>query len=101
MANRQFDDNFWRDAYIAELATDEKMLFSYCITNPCLNIYGIYEIPLRLIALDTGIPKDRVLTIIEKLSRDGKISYHNEKYIIIHNWHKYQSYNLKDVRDYI
>jgi hypothetical protein len=99
--NHYLSEMFWVDEYIAELDPSEKLLFNYLLTNHFINCYGIYQIPLRNIAFDTGIDKDAVLRILERFNRDNKISYWDGKYIVIHNFYKFQSYNLREVRDFV
>lgn len=101
MKQHFLSERFWVDEYTAELDPTEKLLFCYLLTNHFLTCYGIYDIPLRNIAFDTGIDKDAVLRILERFDADQKITYWQNKTIIIHNWYKYQSYNLPDVQNYV
>lgn len=102
MAKQHYlSERFWVDEYIADLDPTEKLLFAYLLTNHFMTCYGIYDIPLRNIAFDTGIDKDAVIRILERFDRDSKISYFQGKTIIIHNYYKYQNYNLLDVRNFV
>lgn len=102
MAKQHFiSERMWVDEYVAELDPTEKLLFIYLLTNYFMNCYGIYDIPLRNIAFDTGIDKDAVLRIMDRFDRDNKISYYKNKTIVIRNYWKYQSYNLPDVRNFV
>ena len=57
---------FWIDDYISHLDPTEKLMFLYFLTNPLTDICGVYEIPLKNIALDTGIDKEMVEKIIKR-----------------------------------
>jgi len=87
--NRYINTKFWDDSFISELNTMDKLLFIYCITNPLTNICGIYEIPVKRIAFDTGIDKDSVEKILSRFEIAGKIKYENG-WIAIKNFIKHQ-----------
>ena len=83
---------FWIDDYISHLDPTEKLMFLYFLTNPLTDICGVYEIPLKNIALDTGIDKEMVEKIIKRFERDCKIFYENG-WIAVKNFSKYQLEN--------
>jgi hypothetical protein len=89
---RYIKDSFWSDPYIQELWQIEKLLFLYLLTNDKVNIAWIYEITERQICFDTGIDKNKLEQSIEKLSKDKKIIYKNNRIIII-NFIKNQNVN--------
>ena len=53
---------------------------------------GIYEISIRKISFDTGLNKDDVTKILDKLKDDKKIFF-KENHVILVNFLKNQSYN--------
>ena len=81
---------FWDDGYTSNLDPIEKLLFLYFLTNTSTNICGIYEIPLKKIAVETGIDRDTVLRLIERFTRDHKISY-LDGWVAIANFVKHQN----------
>jgi hypothetical protein len=89
---RSVDTHFWNDNYVAELDPIEKILFLYFLTNPLTNMLGVYEIPLRRIAFDTGIDADMVKKIIDRFDRDGKFSY-VDGYLVVHKFLEHQRLN--------
>lgn len=89
--NTFFNTRFWQDAYVSDLDPSEKLLFVYCITSPMLSLTGIYEVPLKHIALDTGIDRDMVMKILTRFEEDGKIIYRNG-WLCVVNYPKYQSF---------
>ena len=91
---RIVNTKFWDDSYITRLTPTEKLLFLYLITNPLTNISGVYELPLKRVAFDTGIFPDKAEAILKKLERDGKIVVIDE-WVGIVNFIKHQSLNPK------
>lgn len=75
--NRMINTKFWDDAYSSNLDPIEKLLFLYFLTNTSTNICGIYEIPLKKIANETGVDKDMVEKVISRFEKDHKIYYRN------------------------
>jgi hypothetical protein len=94
---RIINTRFWIDDYISNLTPKEKLLFLYFLTNPFTDICGVYEIPVKQIAMDTGISKDEVDKIISKFEVDGKIVYEGG-WVGIRNFAKHQSINPKVAR---
>jgi len=89
---RYINTHFWDDSYISELTPTEKLLFLYLLTNPLTNIIGIYEISVKRISFDTSIPVDKITSVLNKFSKDGKILYKNG-FIAIKNFVKHQKLN--------
>lgn len=89
---RYVKTNFWRDTYIVELDTTQKLLFLYFLTNPATNLSGVYEIDLRLVSLDTGIQQKQIEKVLQKFMADDKMHYQNG-WLIIKNFIKNQRFN--------
>jgi len=90
MANnkqRYINTRFWNDNYISELDPIEKLLFIYFLTNEHTNIAGIYEIPLKIIGIETGIDESMLKKILPRL--EDKIRY-IEGMVIIKNFVRHQ-----------
>jgi len=91
--NRYVNTKFWSDTYISNLDPLEKLLFLYFITNQYTNICGFYEIPLRQIALDTGIDKENLeKVLLPRLAKAKKI-YYLDGWICVRNCLKHQNLN--------
>jgi hypothetical protein len=95
--NRMVNTRFWDDGYTANLDPIEKLLFLYFLTNTSTNICGIYEIPLKKIALETGIEKEMVTKIIGRFAREGKVVY-IDGWIVIKNFLKHQNQESPKVK---
>ncbi len=91
MAKKRYvNTQFWRDSYVSNLDPSEKLLFLYLITNPDTNISGIYQVPLKIIAVDTGFDKEMIIKILARFERDGKIKY-EDGWIALKNFIKNQN----------
>lgn len=80
----------WNDKWFVTLEIDEKLLFIYLFSNERASVCGMYELPLRTIVFETGINKDRVLQILDRLQKDKKV-YYSEEVIYIVNFQKYNN----------
>lgn len=74
---RNIHTRIWTDSWFSELEPDEKLLFIYLFSNPSASICGLYEMPMRNMAMDTGISLERVTAILDKFSHAGKVYYEN------------------------
>jgi DnaD/phage-associated family protein len=89
---RQIQTTYWGDVYVEDLEPEEKLLFLYFLTNEHTRQCGVYEISIRAISNDTGLSKEDVKVIMNRLIEDEKIQYNNaNKEIYIVNWLKYNS----------
>lgn len=93
---RIINTKFWTDGYVLDqLNPIDKLLFLYLITNPYTDISGVYELPLKVMAVETGIDKENIeKVIIPRFMKDGKVLY-QDGWIAIKNFHKHQSLNPK------
>lgn len=92
---RVVDTNFWSDNYIVDLDPLEKLLYLYFLTNEHTNICGIYELPLKTMAYETGLDKELLPKMIGRF--EGKIHY-IDGWICIKNFIKHQSTSSKTVQ---
>lgn len=92
--SRLINTKFWIDDYISNLDPSEKLLFLYFLTSPYTDICGVYEVPLKHVALETGLDKEMVIKIVARFSKDKKIFYENG-WVAIKNFAKHQQDNPK------
>lgn len=98
MAKKRYvNTRFWDDTYISNLDPSEKLLFLYFLTNPVTNISGIYEIPLKRIALDTGFDIEMIKKMMSRFIRDKKIVY-EQGWLVLLNFIKHQNINSPAVQ---
>ncbi len=72
---RNIHTRIWTDAWFCELEPDEKLLFIYLFSNPNASVCGMYELPKRNIAIDTGISPDRIDQILGSFEKSEKVFY--------------------------
>lgn len=89
---RLVNTNFWRDSYVIGLDPAEKLLFLYFLTNPATTLAGVYEIDLRLVALDTGFDQSQITNMLGRFCKDGKMHY-ERGWLVLRNFVKHQRLN--------
>lgn len=87
---RQVHCKTWRDDWFSELPTDAKLLWLYLITNQATSVSGIYQLPVKFIAFETGLEKDRILQILDTFKSDGKIDF-DDSVIWVKKFRDYQA----------
>jgi len=92
---RMVNTRFWNDGFVSHLDPIEKLLFIYFITNEHTNICGIYELPLKIAAIETGIDASMFEKVLPRLSE--KIVY-IDGWVVIKNFTKHQSGGLPKVK---
>lgn len=80
----------WRDDWFSELPTDAKLLWLYLITNQSTSVSGIYQLPRKFMAFETGLDVNRVTQILDMFKSDGKIDF-DDSVIWIKKMREYQS----------
>lgn len=73
---RSVQTRMWReDEWFQGLETDARLLFIYLFTNPSASISGIYRLPLRTMAFESGLPVERVQQLLNQFSEQDKAHY--------------------------
>lgn len=86
---RMINTKFWSDSFVVDkLNPLDRYLFLYFLTNEKTNLSGVYELPIRTIANETGLEKEEVLRMIERLK--GKVEYKNG-WVCLVNFTKHQN----------
>ena len=89
--NRQriINTKFWSDSFVVDkLNPLDRYLFLYFLTNEKTNLSGVYELPIRTIANETGLEKEEVLRMLERLK--GKVEY-KDGWVCLVNFMKHQN----------
>jgi len=82
---------FWSDGWVRQLNALDRYLFLYLLTNERINIAGIYELPLDIMAAECGIDeKDLRLSMLSRL--EPKV-YYREGWVIVLNYIKHRVSN--------
>lgn len=73
---RSVQTRMWReDEWFQGLDTDARLLFIYLFTNPSASISGIYRLPLRTMAFESGLSVERVIELLAQFSAANKAHY--------------------------
>ncbi|NMA64747.1 MAG: hypothetical protein GX957_00700 [Clostridiaceae bacterium] len=95
---RQIQTSYWQDAFVLDLTPEEKFFYMYLMTNSKTTQCGIYELPKKVIEMETGYNRETVEKLLQRFTDYGKIVYSDEtKEIFIMNWCKYNFINSKPV----
>lgn len=73
---RTIDAKFWTDPKVRTLASQEKLLFLYLITNQHGHVSGLYYLPKVLIQHETGLSSAQLDKAIDTLSK-GYLAYYD------------------------
>ena len=92
---RMINTRFWNDNFIVGLNPLDRYLFLYFLTNEHTNISGIYELPMRTLAFETGIDKEMLPKMIKRL--EGRVHY-LDGWIFIKNFQKHQATTSEKVK---
>jgi hypothetical protein len=87
---RYINTKFWSDTFIVELNPLDRYLFLYLLTNEHTDICGIYELPWRVMARESGLEDEMLQKMFKRL--DEKV-YYIDGYIYIKNFAKHQAVN--------
>lgn len=101
-AYRQVHISFWQDDFVLDLTPEEKYFYLFLMTNSKTTGYGIYEIPKRIMMLETGYNSETIEKLINKFIGYKKIEYdETTKEIFIVNWIKYNPINNRNIYVYV
>lgn len=96
---RQVHISFWQDGFVLGLTPEEKYFYLYLMTNSKTTQCGIYELPKRVIEMETGYNRDTVEKLLDRFIKYRKIDYCEiTQEIIILNWIKHNSINSPKVK---
>jgi hypothetical protein len=89
-AYRHIHVTFWSDPFILELTPEEKYFYLYLMTNPHTTQCGVYELPSRIIELETGYNRETIAKLLNRFEGYGKIKYDDKTTeVFLVNWLKF------------
>jgi hypothetical protein len=65
----------WDDDWFYSLSAEGKVLYLYLLTNNRTSVAGLYKLPARVMATETGIEQPIVKQLLEDFGQAGKIRY--------------------------
>lgn len=96
---RQIHVEFWQDSFVLDLTPEEKYFYLYLMTNSKTTQCGIYELPKRIIEMETGYNRETVEKLLQRFKDYGKIKYSDTtKEVFLINWIKYNGINSPKVK---
>ncbi|MBK7380451.1 MAG: replication protein [Ignavibacteriales bacterium] len=96
---RQIHISFWQDNFVLSLTPEEKFFYLYLMTNSKTSQCGIYELPEKVMTLETGYNNETVNKLLNKFIKYGKIEYNKKnKEIFLMNWAKHNGSNSPTVK---
>src|SRR5210317_564701 len=87
---RHVQTGFWQDPFVLDLTPEEKYFYIYLLTNSKTRQCGCYEIPMKVIELETGYNRETVEKLIDRFVDYERIKYSiPNKEVLLLNWFKY------------
>ena len=87
---RSVHTEMWRaDDWFQTLPTDARLLWIYLFTNPSASVSGIYKLPLRTMANETGLDLGRVTELLAEF-REAKKAYYQDGVVWVRKMRDYQ-----------
>lgn len=85
---RQVHTHIWKDGWFLELDPAYKLFFIYLFTNERASISGIYELPKRVMAFESGLTFTEIDEAFEIFQDAGK-AYRDDDIVLVVNLRKY------------
>ena len=93
---RSINSKFWSDTFVVEnLNPLDRYLFLYFLTNERTNLSGVYEAPMRIISNETGLDRDEITRMLDRLK--GKVEY-KDGWVCLVNFIKHQNIENSSIR---
>jgi hypothetical protein len=87
---RSVHTEMWRaDDWFQTLPTDARLLWIYLFTNPSASVSGIYKLPIRTMANETGLDLGRVTDLLAEFQQ-AKKAYYQDGVIWVRKMRDYQ-----------
>lgn len=87
---------FWSDGFILKLNPYQRLIFLYYLTNECVNVIHLYEMPAEKLLYDTGLYKiedgEKILEDTKKIIQTKGSMYFNGDFVYLANAEKYNTY---------
>jgi hypothetical protein len=91
MITRVVQTKFWEDNWVIGLTHKEKLAFLYFITNPRVNLSGVYQLPDKFIINDLDLTQSELVEIKNNFTKADKIHF-VDGFVIIRNSRKYNNF---------
>jgi len=91
---RQIHIKIWKDGWFLELPASHKLLFIYLFSNERANLFGLYDLPLRVICFEADLDLDTVTDGLARFADEGK-AFYQDGWIWVRSLLSYNVQNLK------
>lgn len=72
---RQIHTSIWKDDWFMDLTPEAKLLFIYLFSNEQASMGGLYKLPLKVIAFETGLDLGLIEQVLDEFEQAGKVEY--------------------------
>ena len=87
---RAIQVDFWEDGFVLDLTPEEKYFYLYLLSNSRTTQCGCYELPYKVLEMQTGYNRETVEKLLQRFVDYKKIEYSPDtKEILIKNWYKF------------
>jgi hypothetical protein len=91
---KQVHTKMWADNWFSDLTSEHKLQFIYLFSNDRVGLGGIYELPLKLAAFETGLSRETLLSGYEIFDEHDKVRYDKQFAVVwVLNLRKYHASN--------
>ena len=90
---RNIHTKIWTDEWFLDLTPDGKLLWIYLFSNKRACLSGLYDIPMRLIAFETGLDKATIERLLVQFRGGGK-AFYEDGWMLVPNLMKYNANNI-------
>jgi len=84
----------WKDEWFLDLEPSDKLLFIYLFSNERACLIGLYDIPIKVIAFETGLDEEYIKKALAKFENARKVRY-VDGWIWIPNLMRYNAKNVQ------
>ena len=77
--SRIVNTDFWHDEKVIDFSPEDKYFMLYLLTNPQSKQVGIYKLPKKIIAFDTGYNEETIKSLLARFQNDYGLIYYSEE----------------------
>lgn len=72
---RQIHVSIWNDEWFLDLEPDQKLLFIYLFSNKNASMSGLYKLPIKVMAFETGLDQKNITKSLDLFAKANKVHY--------------------------
>ena len=90
---RQVHTKMWTDEWFLELEPEAKLLWIYLFSNKRACLSGLYDIPMRVMTFEAGLPRDAIELHLQRFAAAGK-AFYEDGWILMPKLMRYNAHNI-------